>query len=386
VLRRRRVLAIGWFGENNLGDDAMLQGLLRLLDRALDDPVVTIATRDPADTSAAFGTRTMRRPTPADAGFSNRELLWASLRSDLVTLGGGDLIREQADGTVPALNWLTRVRVPLRLRRPVALIGISVGYLFSPEVIDTVSNYLGRIPLVAARDTASAARLTELGARDVHTIGDLALEALDAPPPVARAANERPRIGVVFREILGRGRDVPETTNERLQAELAEALDRLVTGAGARVELIPFRTRGTKPRPDDDAQAGEALAARATTGADWTRHPRPGSAAAFGELAANLDLIVAVRLHGAVLGTAAGRPVVGISYDAKTTGYLTDLGLPDQALRLSATAAEIEAAALRTLGDATIVERTCSGVAEVRARTRLIEPALARLAGAARVD
>ena len=165
MTRRRRVLAFGWFGENNLGDEAMLDGLLRLFHRALDDPDVTVATSDPADTAAAFGTRTMRRPTPADSGFTNRELVWASLRSDLVTLGGGDLIREQADGAVPALNWLTRIRVPLRLRRPVALLGISVGDLFSPDVIDTVSDYLERIPLVAARDTGSAARLTELGAR-----------------------------------------------------------------------------------------------------------------------------------------------------------------------------------------------------------------------------
>ena len=117
VTRRRRVLAIGWFGENNLGDDAMLSGLLRLLDRSLGSADVTVATRDPADTAAAFGTRTIRRSAPADSGFTNLDLLWATLRADLVTLGGGDLIREQADGVVPALNWLSRVRVPLRLRR-----------------------------------------------------------------------------------------------------------------------------------------------------------------------------------------------------------------------------------------------------------------------------
>ena len=199
-----------------------------------------------------------------------------------------------------------------------ALLGISVGDLFSPDVIDTVSDYLERIPLVAARDTGSAARLTELGARKVLTIGDLALEALDGPPPTAHPVNERPRIGVVFREILGRGRDVPETTNERLQGELAAALDRLVAGVGARVELIPFRTRGTRPltrrrRPSPARPSPR----RRRPGVDWTRHPRPRSAAEFARLAAGLDLIIAVRLHGAVLGTAAGRPVVGIAYDAE---------------------------------------------------------------------
>lgn len=360
----------------------MLSGLLRLLDRSLRGAEVTVATREPAATAAAFGTRTIRRASPADSGFTNPQLLWTTLRSDLVTLGGGDLIREQADGVVPALNWLARVRVPLRLRRPVALVGVSVGDLFSPPVIETVSDYLRRIPLVAARDGASAARLVELGARRVVTIGDLALEALDAPPPTgARPSGTRPRIGVVFREILGRGRDVPETTNEGLQAELAEALDRLGSSLDAQIELIPFRTRGAKPRPDDDARAGEALAARAASGADWIRHARPASASAFARLASELDLVIAVRLHGAVLGAAAGRPVVGIAYDTKTTGFLNDLGLADQALRLGATADEIEAAVRRTLADPTIVDRTCAGVAAMRERTRLIEPALARLAG-----
>ena len=360
----------------------MLSGLLRLLARSLGGADVTVATKDPEDTAAAFGTRTIRRPAPGESGFTNRELLWTSLRADLVTLGGGDLIREQADGVVPALNWLGRVRVPLRLRRPVALVGVSVGDLFSPHVIRAVSDDLRRIPLVAARDSASGARLAELGAQNVVTIGDLALEALPAgPPPSPRPPSERPRIGVVFREILGRGRDVPETANDRLQTELGEALHRLVAGIDAQIELIPFRTRGAKPRPDDDARAGEALAAGAASGATWIRHERPPSAPAFADLAASLDLILAVRLHGAVLGSGAGRPVVGIAYDAKTTGFFTDLGLPEQALRLSASADEIEAAARRTLGDPTIVERTCAGVAAMRERTRLLEPELARLAG-----
>ena len=359
----------------------MLSGLLRLLDRSLGGADVTVTTGDPEATATAFGTRTMRRPAAGESGFTNLELVRTALRSDLVTLGGGDLIREQADGVVPALNWLERVRVPLRLRRPVALVGISVGDLFSPHVIRAVTDDLRRIPLVAARDSASAARLEELGAPNVVTIGDLALEALPASSAMPRPPGARQRIGVVFREILGRGRDVPETTNDHLQVELAEALDRLVAGLDARVELIPFRTRGPKPRPDDDARAGEALAARATTGATWVRHERPATASAFADLAGGLDLIVAVGLHGAVLGASAGRPVLGIAYDAKTTGFLTDLGLPEQALRLNATADEIEAAARRTLSDPTIVDRTCAGISGMRERTRLLEPELARLAG-----
>jgi polysaccharide pyruvyl transferase WcaK-like protein len=377
----RRTLSIGWFGEGNLGDEAMLEGLLAVLRRALGEIDATVMSGNPARTAAVHGVRTIPRQAPERSGFRNVTLLREVARADLVTLGGGDLIREQADGVVPALNWLARIRTALALRRPVALIGVSVGDLEAPRVRRAVSDYLRRIPLIAARDSASAAALTELGAEDVWTIGDLALESW-TPDVVRPQRSAGPvRIGVATREILGRGRSVPADADEHLRRELAIALDELVTTLDARVELIPCRTRGPQPRPDDDARAGEALAAVARTGATWTRHQSPSSAAEFGAIARELDLVIAVRLHGAVLSAAAGRPLLGISYDRKVSGFLEDLGLSSQCLRLDCTADEVVDAARRTLADTTMVRRVQDGVASLRAQTAAFAPRLAALAG-----
>ena len=50
-----RVLACGWFGEGNLGDEAMLEGLIRLLRRTFDKPAITVMTADLEDAQRRFG-------------------------------------------------------------------------------------------------------------------------------------------------------------------------------------------------------------------------------------------------------------------------------------------------------------------------------------------
>ncbi len=377
-----RVLAVGWFGEGNLGDEAMLEGLLRVLERSLGPAEVTVSTGDPDGTRARFGTPTLQRRPPAKSGYRDLALVRASLRSSLVTLGGGDLIREQADGTVPALNWLDRMRVPHGLGRPTALVGVSVGELFTPTVVRRVAKELRRFTLLAVRDTASATRLRELTDRDVHVMGDLALEAIDPLPP--RVSAGPPRIGVATRAIAGRGPSVPDAAGQRLESALATALDQLVREAGIEVELIPFRARSAAVARDDDRRAGESLAAAAASGAAWIRREPPRDAAGFRAIAADLDLVVAVRLHAAVLGAGAGRRIVGISYDPKVEGFLSDIGVPGQTLPLDTTADQIVEAVLRSLGDHGLEEAIRGGVASARARTSALEPMLAAAAGRAR--
>jgi polysaccharide pyruvyl transferase WcaK-like protein len=288
------------------------------------------------------------------------------------------LIREQADGTVPALNWLARMRVPFGLRRRTALVGVSVGELFTPSVVEAVALQLRRFSLLAARDTESADALSELTGHPAAVMGDLALEA-SGPVPLLEAGGV-PRIAVTTREIVGRGPSVADGAGARLEAELAAALDQVATATGARVELIPLRPHVGSRRRDDDERAGESLAARATTGETWIRREPPRNAEAFARLMATVDLVVSVRLHGAVLAAGSGRPVVGIAYDPKVSGFFRDLGVPHQGLPLDSDARSIGDVILASLEDASLAERITTGVAALRERTRALDAALRVLA------
>ena len=116
----------------------------------------------------------------------------------------------------------------------------------------------------------------------------------------------------------------------------------------------------------------------------WRHHAPPGSATAFRELVAPLDAIVSVRLHGVVLGAAAGRRVIGIGYDPKAPRFLSEIGVPGQALPLDASADDIVDAIRRSLSDPDLERRIREGVAVARQRTAALIPRIAAIAGRAR--
>lgn len=379
MVRPVRVLAIGWFGERNLGDEAMLEGLLADLRRAFGDVELTVMSADPSATSAALPVRAIPLPPLDRAGYRNPAMLRAFWRADLVTLGGGDLVREARGAVAPARFWLRRIRVARALRRPTVAIGISVGELRDRAVVAEATDRLRRLSLIAVRDRESAERIVALGLPAPHLTGDLALDAGGAAPDRSHTPRGSVvRIGVITRELVGRP-GLERDAGERLHTALAAALDGLVQAGGASVQLVPFRVRPQPGLRDDDIAAGETLAVRAATGSTWTRSPAPESATAFGRIAADLDLIVSVRLHGLVLGAAAGVPVVGFAYDPKVAGFLRDLGAADQCLPLGADAGTIRAAIDRTMADTELPARLARGVAAARARTAAFLPHLAAL-------
>lgn len=382
--RPTRIVAIGWFGERNLGDDAMLEGLVALLGRAFGEAEITALSADPQATESAYGIRAARLPTPRDGIRAELALAPAMFRADLVTLGGGDLIRETRRNPAPATYWLARLRLAHLLRRPVAVLGISVGELRSPALREEVARGLRACRLVAVRDADSAGRLADLGV-EARVMGDLALEAplSGAIAPATSSAPRPPRIGLVPRAIDDRGPGQDVAAMEAARARLVAALDGVVASTGAEVHVIPFRVRARPGMSDDDAEAGEALASTAATGAAWRRQARPDSAADFASLVAGLDLVVSVRLHGLILAAAAGRPVVGIAYDPKVHGFLSEVGLPEQSIDAGATTADIRQAIERGLGGGDVAARTAAGIAALRARTHDLVPALRAAAGRA---
>jgi hypothetical protein len=221
-------------------------------------------------------------------------------------------------------------------------------------------------------------------------MGDLALEApaativnrrVPAGSPGVAPGGPGPRVGVCVRELAGRSPAIPPEAAAELRGALAGALDGLVRDRAASIHLVPFRVRPKPGLRDDDAVAGEALAAAATTGARWIRHEAPPDTAAYGAIAAGLDVVVSVRLHGLVLAAAAGIPCVGLAYDSKVDGFLAGLGLGEQALPLDATGAAIRAAIDRALSDPTLGDRMAGGVAAARARTAELIPMLAAIVG-----
>ncbi len=285
-----RVLVSGYYGFGNLGDEALLAGLLAGLRRQGHTPVVL--SSDPAATARQHGVEAAHRV----AG-----LPLAVLRADAVVSGGGGLLQ---DGTSRrSLDYyLGVIRLARTLGRPVVVYGQSLGPL-SPEARGAVARALRGVPL-ALRDEPSRRLADKLGLK-AQLVGDPAL-LLEAPK------GDAPDLPAAERPVML----VPRGGQPELNAALLE-LARELADAGVPLAAMAFQ-------PREDAAEVERLREAVPGVAVWEESDPH---AAVG-LLARARYVVSVRLHGCILAAAAGVGFAGLSYDPKVKGFLTQAAAP----------------------------------------------------------
>lgn len=278
-----RVAVSGYYGFGNLGDEALLAGLLGQLKQLGAEPLVL--SGDPERTSAEHGVEAVHR---------YRNLLPALLRSDAVISGGGGLLQDTTSSR--SLDYYLGVlRLARMLGRRRLVYGQSVGPL-SPAGRRRVAGVLRHMP-VAVRDQQSLDLLQGSGV-SASLVAD---PALLLPVPESTP---------VSTDVLLVPRAPYRHFSEALLAAGEEALS---TGATVGVMAI-------QPE-EDEAETGFLLhglpGAVHVPATDW-RQAIAATAAA--------GLVLSVRLHGLIFAAVADRPHAGLVYDPKVEGFLQRSG------------------------------------------------------------
>ena len=280
-----RALLSGYYGYGNLGDEALLAGLVGGLKARGIEPVVL--SGDPAATSAQHGVGAVHR---------YRGLLPALWRCDALVSGGGGLLQDGSSRRSLSY-YLTVLRLGRALNRRVVVYGQSVGPL-SESGRRRVGRALAGLPL-AVRDAPSVDLLASLGLA-AERVADPAL-LLPAPTPSDSNGG-----AVVL---------VPRAGHDDLNEALAAA-GRLLHQAGLQVAVLAFHER-------EDAGARERIAAAVPASRLVAATPEQ----ALQHLAA-ARYVLSARLHGLVLAARAGVGFAGLVYDPKVAGFLDDAGAP----------------------------------------------------------
>ncbi|MEM8804679.1 MAG: polysaccharide pyruvyl transferase family protein, partial [Cyanobacteria bacterium P01_G01_bin.38] len=237
----KQALICGYYGHYNLGDEAMLAGMLHQLNQWRPDVSPKVSSNYPADTAQRHGVATLdQAPTYRRRALWRQrfETVWAMAQTNYFVLGGGDLLRDGPEQSVADV-WLTSLQQAIRLRCRSLVWGVSVGEIWRPETEQRIRQVLNQTELISVRDAASAEALRSLGVtRPIYVGPDLALlRPISGPvsgvtlPVSARplTPKSRPQIGVSWRAIANRHSPnaAPETF-ERLQQSMAALLDWLV--------------------------------------------------------------------------------------------------------------------------------------------------------------
>ncbi len=263
------------------------------------------------------------------ACFLNRlelEALFEIRRSDLVVNTGGTMFLNHYYLPAPLLE----PQVAMSLGRPLVFFTHSLERLSRRSDRVRLGRVMRRALAVFVRGDGSRDEVLSLGAKPASVVVGADPAFALADPDLLGVASHTPtaplRIAISVRDLPGSD-ESESLAMRRYLRSVAAVCEHLVDRHGASVTFLST-CQGIPEYPFDDSQIAREVAnllpahIRDHVHVDRGFHPP----ATLRDRYADHDLVIATRLHAAILAVAAGTPVLPIAYEPKTDEVFASLG------------------------------------------------------------
>lgn len=309
----RTILISGYYGFNNSGDEAVLQGIVSALrDEAAAAGVaarIVVLSGSPEETARVHGVEAVHRMRPL-------AVLGAMRRADALVSGGGSLLQDVTSAK-SMLYYLAVIRLARWLRKPVFIYAQGIGPIrardrFGPMIRSAFAS----ARYVSVRDVESKELLTSFGLppERIDVVPDPVM-GLGVSAPAAREERAEARLGVSVRYWRDDRRELDA---------IAESLARICEARPlARIAFLPFHLPADR---EASRYVAERLGASGVDASRFEVHPGAEHPRDMLREVAGCDALIGMRLHSLIYAATAGVPPIGVSYDPKIDQFLRRLG------------------------------------------------------------
>jgi polysaccharide pyruvyl transferase CsaB len=326
-LPRQKALLLGYYGVGNLGDEMMLVCLKEWLERQGFD--LTILSEKPATVTQTHGLPAIENfPLLGEWAWRSAWLrggAWRVMRAlagtDVLIVGGGDLIRDDL-GWRTFLFTLEKMIAAILMGKRVYLVNTGIGQLSTRYGRCLLKWALRRCQRIIVRDARSEKMCRELGVTEQVTLAPdivLSLPDLLGDQKVTNVANpsKNPYVLVCLRHN-------PETFHSYEMSEarirtLAQSLDALIEQHDVDVVFLPLHA--TLPNGRGDATLHGRVAKAMVHAERIQLRPWTADLNEVCSWISNAKLVMAMRLHAAVLAHTYRRLCVLMPYDRKVREF-----------------------------------------------------------------
>lgn len=309
--RPKKILVCGNYGASNLGDDAILAGILKLLESAFPGAKVSVMTSDRLNTKKFFGTEAV---SFFPAGIRSALKFWmfgefwltfkTLWQTDLVILGGGGLFNDERPKAI--WIWLIQSFWFYLFGKKVVCLAQSVGPLKSRFGKWATKWVYKKAVLKTVRDEKSLGILKSIG------IGG-ALQLADPAFALAYELESRHKINNEVVISLREWDSEKDISRYKLLGELANYLN---NKHNLKAVFVPFQQR----HDETDLYCYEFIK-------DQVGLKKVSDYKQAMEIIARSKIVIAMRLHAIIMAVLARRPFVAISYSKKVNDFVETLGL-----------------------------------------------------------
>jgi len=294
----KNIVISGYYGFNNLGDEAVLAGISSLLKEKSKDLKITVLSAEPEQTAERYGLNAVSRTSVI-------QILAALAEADLFISGGGSLLQDVTGSfSVPyylGLAWLARLQ-----GTKTVYYAQGAGPLNKKWSQLLTAFSLNRFELLGVRDQGSQNLLQEIGVKkEIELTVDPVFALYDPLNNLKQQIKGKIEVGISVR---------PWSVD--YISELAAALNQFAEGKKIKFIIFPMHQ-------GSDEEISLQLKKKLTAEAEiCDLPPVPGEALkAFSQL----DLFVGVRLHSLIFALLNQIPLLALSYDPKIEGLMSEL-------------------------------------------------------------
>ncbi len=305
-----KIVIAGNYGAGNIGDESILKGLLKCLNKAAPYSDITVLSGDPAQTENMHYVNSCEK---YPAGFRSLiKSLFGLLsparkeikQSDIFVLGGGGLfggLRAKAN-----LIWGIQTLVAYYYKKPVIMCGQSVGPIQNVLLKSFIRFLFNKASFIAVRDQSSKKRLQKIGVkREIHTVPDLAF--------FGKSDNEPPR--KKKDTVLVSLSSMANLSLSKMKA-LANFFDWLIQEHKFNIKFISFQLR-----TDSDEHLHEEFLGLVRS-KDKTEHLDNSNLDTIEKLFAKARFLIGMRLHSIITAIKNETPFIALNYAPKVKDLL----------------------------------------------------------------
>lgn len=329
----------GWYGNNNIGDEAILMGMLRSLREEAPEADFLVFSDDPVHTECNYKVKAFPQlPIGIKRSFSLImhvafwRFLWRLIKvikgSDIFLLGGGGLLQHDNPGVI--LFWLSKAFLAHIMGKRVMAYAIGVGPIRRRSSKIFIRLIGSKMDFLAVRDEDSKKALLHCGLKNssiyvtadpvfaLHLDSVWIKRAKEFLKESGFASGTKPLIGFVLLplwSIYKVGKKVSLDEQSKYNRVVAQAVDSIITELNAQVLLIADNYR------EDPTVILETyhLIEEKKSVLIVQKHLTPYE---FMGIISQMNVLVSMRLHPLCLATLTHTPVVGIIGHPKVASFL----------------------------------------------------------------
>lgn len=307
------ILISGYYGFNNAGDEAILKGLLQGIQEVNPEANIVVFSKYPVFTAKKHAVRAVNRMNPL-------RIFREIQRCDLLVSGGGSLLQDVTSKRsliyYLALIWIAKI-----FKKKVMIYSQGIGPINKKFNKFLAKRIIQKVDFINVRDEESKKELQKMGIKQeilvtTDTVFGLNMPNTEKGKKILQKMKldlDKKIVGISVRPWAGK--------NDEIVNKIASVCEYIVEKYDAQVLLIPFHFYGDLNIVKKTKEA---------VNANFVQNVQVLTEYLYVEdylsLMGNLDLTIAMRLHGLIFSVGMKVPIIPISYDPKIDNFAKNVG------------------------------------------------------------